>query len=40
MFVDLLLSKYNHNDAAAQRFLLVLGAAFDAPILGIWKGKF
>ena len=28
-FVDLLLSKHCHNGAAAQRFLLVLGAAFD-----------
>ena len=30
MFVDLLLLKHNHNSAAARRFLLVLGAAFDA----------
>ena len=30
MIVDLLLSKHNHNGAAAQRYLLVLGAAFDA----------
>ena len=29
MFVDLLLSKNNHNGAAARRFLLVLGATFD-----------
>ena len=29
--VDLLLSKHNHNGAAARRFLLVLGAPFDAP---------
>ena len=32
MFVDLLLSKHNHNGAAARCFLLVLGVAFDA-----WK---
>ena len=31
---DLLLSKQNHNGAAARRFLLVLGAAFDARKLG------
>ena len=30
MFVDLLLSKHNHNGAAVQRFLLVLGPAIDA----------
>ena len=30
MLVDLLLSKHYHNGAAARRFLLVLGAAFDA----------
>ena len=31
VFVDLLLSKYNHNGAAAaRRFLLVLGTATDA----------
>ena len=30
MFVDLLLSKHKHNGAAAQRFLLMLGAPFDA----------
>ena len=29
MFVDLLLSKHNHNSAAVGRFLLVLGAAFE-----------
>ena len=30
MFVDLLLSKHNHNGAAARGFLLMLGAPFDA----------
>ena len=30
MFVDLLISKHNHNCAAVQRFLLVLGAPGDA----------
>ena len=43
MFVDLL-SKQKHNGAAARRFLLVLGAPFDARQLrgafGVWAPSY